>query len=61
MNFILTSMLLAFVSFLGYLIGLGAVPEHVTAVTVGFFFLGLMLRFMPQVFGELLSGLADLF
>jgi hypothetical protein len=54
-------MLLAFVSFLGYLIGLGAVPEHVTAVTVGFFFLGLMLRFMPQVFGELLSGLADLF
>jgi hypothetical protein len=48
MNFFLTSVWLAGMTWLGHWIGENHYPDHVVGLTVAFFFLALILRFIPE-------------
>jgi membrane protein DedA with SNARE-associated domain len=59
MNFFLTSLWLGFMTWLGYFIGDTFIPEHVALTTIAFFFLALLIRFCPQILGDVVDAVAD--
>lgn len=60
MNFLLTSIWLFGMTWLGYFIGENFLPEYTNLVTFGFFILALVLRFLPRIFGDIVDGVGDI-
>lgn len=59
MNFILTSLWLGFMTWLGYWVGENFVPEYIGFTAFAFFFVALIIRFLPNASGDVIGGLLD--
>ena len=59
MNFFLTTVWLVLMTWLGYWVGENFVPEHVTLTAIVFFFVALIIRFLPNAAGDIIGGLWD--
>jgi membrane protein DedA with SNARE-associated domain len=59
MNFTLTSLWLGFMTLLGYFLGDNFTPEHIGLTAFAFFFVALIIRFLPNASGDVIGGLLD--